>query len=1157
MGSRKLSKYRAKRDFTRTDEPSGEVDVAPAEHLRFVIQKHAATRLHYDLRLELGGVFKSWAVTRGPSLDPKEKRLAVEVEDHPLGYGDFEGTIPGGEYGGGTVQLWDRGYWAPEDGRSPEEALASGDLKFILEGTRLHGSWVLVRMKTDRFKGHRTNWLLIKHRDDYARPGDHDALLEEDRSVASGRSMAQIAAGKGRAPQPFMLAVGAEKSRADAVWHSNRGGFDGNKGGSDKRASVGGSEVSKRQSSEEKVGQRTVGRGTGPEKAAKRVTSMPKFIEPQLALLVDHPPADGGWGHEIKLDGYRLQLRVEKGRAVLKTRKGLDWTAKFATLARAAKALPDCILDGEAVVLDSQGNPSFSALQAALSEGHADASVLSAFDLLFEGTEDLRGLPLAERKQRLKEMLDSQPRKVTDTIRYLDHIEASGAAVLASACEVNLEGIVSKQLNAPYRSGRTGTWVKSKCRAGHEVVIGGWTAEGKELRALIAGVYRNGRLVPVGRVGTGFNSENMRLLVGRLRKVAVDKSPFQERIPLPNDRIIHWVRPELVAEIEFAGWTDGGNVRQAAFKGLREDKPASEVTAEMPVAAEEVESGSVARGPDASRRTSASARGKATARHQRAPAEEMTALLQPDEEEGAMKAKSRSSRAGARGTGSGAARAGGRASRKDDRGSQAGSKARQGGDDGAGRVGSKVSQAGDGAAQASGNVSPAGGGAGRAGSKASQTGSRASQTSARTSQAVAPASTPPRSVFSASSPTRVMGVSISKPDKTFWPDDGAGKPVTKLDLARYFEAVSSWLLPHVEGRPCSIVRAPDGINGETFFQRHAMPGMSDLFELVRVPGDHKPYVVIDRAEALAAVAQSGGVELHPWNCEPHHPEVPGRLVFDLDPAPDVAFGAVIEAAQEMRERLQVIGLESFCKTTGGKGLHVVTPLAHPKNTHADWTVVKAFAREICRQMAADQPRRYLINMSKSARKGLIFLDYLRNDRLATAVAPLSPRVRAGAPVSMPVTWEQVRAGLDPSRFTIRTAPDLMAKSKAWQGYEDAARPVVRAVELLSKGAGGRKSVRMATPAPASQAKPTGVATAPGAAGSAGAAKRGGAAGSAGAAKRGGAAGSAGAAKRGGAAGSAGAANTSKHRRTAKTATGRSRGPGAKEAHRAGVSARWR
>ncbi len=785
---RKLRTYLAKRDFTKTAEPSGQGRVAPSGQLRFVIQRHDARRLHFDLRLELDGVFKSWAVTRSPSMDPGDKRLAVEVEDHPLEYADFEGTIPKGQYGGGTVQLWDRGLWQPVEESSPESALEAGKLKFLLAGHRLHGPYVLVRMRRDRSGGKRNNWLLIKQKDE-----------------------------KAFAPN---------------------------------------------------------GRGRPREE-------LPGFIAPELCRLVDEPPSGSGWGHEIKFDGYRLQLRIARGQATLKTRKGLDWSAKFAAIVGEATSLEDCIIDGEAVALDAKGVPNFAALQAAIAEGNTREIAFFAFDLLFIGNSDLRALSLLERKQKLKQLLTrgSHPH-----IRYVDHFETDAETVLESACRTGLEGIVSKRLDSPYRSGRGDSWTKTKCRAGHEVVIGGWTSAEGSLRALLVGVNKGGRLVYVGRVGTGFGQAAAKQLQRQLRTLETDHSPFGgEGAPSPKQEI-HWARPKLVAEIEFAGWTGGGMVRQAAFKGLRADKPAREVRAEKP---------------------------------------------------------------------------------------------------------------------------------------------------------------PPPA------PAAVMEVSLSNAGKVLWPAAAGSPAFTKLDLARYLQTVGPWMLAHVKGRPCSLVRAPEGIEGEHFFQRHAASSASALFTRVKVSGDREPYLQIDRLEALIAAAQIAALELHPWNCAPGKPETPGRLVFDLDPAPDVGFDRVIAGVLELRERLESLGLATFCKTTGGKGLHVVVPLQ--SRGKLGWTQAKAFAQGVCAQMAADSPERYLLQMAKKDRVGRIFLDYLRNDRLSTAVAPLSPRARPGAPVSMPLNWPQVRAGLNPARFTLGTAPNLLKRSKPWTDYCDSEVPLERAIQRLSRG----------------------------------------------------------------------------------------------------------
>lgn len=868
----KLQTYRAKRDFEKTKEPGDDVAVAASNRLRFVIQKHDATRLHYDLRLELDGVFKSWAVTKGPSLDPQDKRLAVEVEDHPLAYGDFEGTIPKGEYGGGTVQLWDRGYWEPEGKLSPERQLDKGDLKFTLHGERLHGSFVLVRMRRDRDGGKRTNWLLIKHQDEHATDGHGEAVLEVDTSVASGRTMAAIAAGKGKSPKPFLLAE--DVLAPDAEWDSRKG------------------LAARQRSAPQKA------RSTRKAPSAE----MPAFIEPQLCRIVERPANDAGWVHEIKFDGYRIQMRVEAGKVTLKTRKGLDWTSKFKAIAAAAAGLPDAIIDGEIVALDSHGSPDFAALQAALSEQKTDDLVFFAFDMLFAGDTDLREEPLLRRKEQLETCLTSHADGVI--LRYVEHFETGGDAVLKSACRLSLEGIVSKAVDAPYVSGRSDSWTKAKCRAGHEVVIGGWATTAGKFRSLLVGVNRGSHFVYIGRVGTGYSAAKVATLLPRLKAAEAAKSPFTGVGAPKRDPGVTWLKPELVAEIEFAGWTGDGMMRQAAFKGLRDDKPAEEVETERPADPEATQTPTPRPSPSRSR--------------------------------------------------------GGRAD--------------------------------------------------------------------------------------------VMGVGISHPDKALWPHAEDGHPVSKQELAEYFAAVGDWMLPHIKGRPCSLVRAPDGVDGEMFFQRHAGMGTSNLFELVRVFGDKKPYLQIDRIEALAAAAQIGGIELHPWNCVAGDPEVPGRLVFDLDPGPGVSFDDVIDAARQMRERLDALGLTSFCKTTGGKGLHVVASLASGRRASVDWPAAKDFARAVCAELANDEPSRYVVNMAKRLRNGRIFLDYLRNDRMATAVAPLSPRARPGAHASMPLTWTQVKAGLDPARYTIRTVPGLLKKTKAWEGYDDAAGSIVDAIKRLGKRA---------------------------------------------------------------------------------------------------------
>ncbi len=848
-----LETYQAKRRFGETPEPKGAKGRRKAAApLRYLIQRHAATRLHYDFRIEHDGVLKSWAVTKAPSRDPSVKRLAVEVEDHPLDYGSFEGTIPAGNYGAGTVQLWDTGSWTPQHPETLEADFARGSIKMTLDGERLKGGWALVRLKSDRGKpSKRNNWLLIKEKDDHAVPGEGDALAEIDASVTTGRTLAEIAEGK-------------------TQWTASK-----------------------------PTGRKAPAKPKPSRAAASKATRPPAFVPIQLCKVADHPPAAAGWAHEIKFDGYRIQIGVGGGRAVLRTRKGLDWSDRFPAIAADAANWPDAVIDGELCALDSDHMPNFSALQAAISEGRTDDLVYFAFDLLFEGDEDLRKLPLSHRKARLQAYVDRIGKAHAKRLRYVEHFASSGQAVLESACRMDLEGVISKKLDAPYRAGRSASWVKSKCRGRDEVVIGGWSSEGgTRFRSLLVGVRDKGTLRYLGRVGTGYGEAVTKTLTPALKAAAADKSPFSGAGAPKGAKDIHWVKPGLVAEIEHGGYTEGGSLRHAAFRGLREDKTAAEVT-EAPQAPSGMESAAPARP--------------------------------------------------------------------------------------AGKAGKVV----------------------------------------------------------------VSGVALSSPDKILWPARDGHPPITKADLARYYEAASERILAHVADRPVSIIRAPDGIAGETFFQRHAMAGSSPRLKLIDVK-ERKPYVGVVDVGGLVAIGQSGGLELHPWGCKPGDPETPDQITFDLDPDEGLDFADVIAAAKVVKAKLESLGLTSFVKTTGGKGLHVVVPIKADARSRIEWDQAKAFAKAVSELVRADAPDRFTTTLAKKARGGKIFLDYLRNGRMATAVAPWSPRARPGAGIAFPLSWGQVKAGLDPSAFNLRTYPALLKKPDPWADFrkaETSLKPVLKKVGL--------------------------------------------------------------------------------------------------------------
>jgi bifunctional non-homologous end joining protein LigD len=820
-----IETYRRKRDFGRTREPApGRANQASGKPI-FVVQKHAARRLHWDFRLEHGGVLWSWAVPKGPSMDTADKRLAVHVEDHPVDYADFQGVIPAGNYGAGTVETWDRGVWSPVGDAAA--GLAAGELKFELEGQRLHGRFVLVRLKP-RGGERAENWLLIKEHDGEERP-DEDAAALEAVKLAGARA--------------------------------------------------------------------TVGkRGALPASQA-----------PMLATQADAPPKGGEWLSEIKFDGYRLIVRRDGEDVRLLTRNGLDWTKRLSRVAQAVKRLPaeTLLADGELVFLQKDGLSSFPDLQAALKEGRDDRLHLYLFDLLYRDGFDLRGLPLTERKAALRELVPED-----DFIRVSDHLEGVTDEVRQHACRMGVEGIICKRAESAYRAGRGRDWLKIKCQGREEFVVLGWTPpQGSRagLGALQLGFYdEKGSLHYAGGCGSGFSDKVLRDLAQQLEKLATEapaKLWLTEEKP-PAE--LHWVTPELVAEVQYTAWSGAGRLRHPVFLGLREDKAAREVVREVP-------------NPEVARVT-LGAQGKSHS----------------------------------------------------------------------GRV------------------------------------VRAAKPSARAAE--------------------LEGVRLTHPERQLWPADAGLAAVTKEDLAAYWQAVAEVALPGIAGRPLAFVRCPDGIDGQHFFQKHENRGMPPA--LHEGAFEEAPYLYLEDAAGLIATAQIAAVELHSWGSALDDPGRPDRLVFDLDPGEGVAWNQIVAAAHDVKDRLEAEGFESFCRTSGGKGLHVVMPLVPA----CDWEFARAWCRAFAEKLERERPDLYVASVPKARRRGKILIDWLRNGLGSTAIASFSPRARPHATVAVPVAWREVTETLDPQGFTVPSVPGRLAKLRRdpWAGFDKTKQKLVGSAERKRK-----------------------------------------------------------------------------------------------------------
>jgi bifunctional non-homologous end joining protein LigD len=861
-------------------------------------------------------------------MNPADKRLAVRVEDHPVAYGGFEGVIPSG-YGKGTVMLWDRGSWAPQE--DPREGLEKGSLKIVLMGERLKGGFALVRMKSRPGEtSSRENWLLIKERDDWAED-TKEATEKWTMSVKSGRSLDRIE----REGEPYRrgktyVAEGKTtpaKRKVNVKEKVKSGSVSGSKSRSATKA---------RPASRAKAPAKTKSRPRPRAKPARTLAERarpprvigrivkpalprraPKFIAPQLATLMEAPPQGANWLHEIKFDGYRIIAVIHRGRVRLFTRNQKDWTQRYRRIATQIEALglQDAVLDGELVALDENGDAAFSRMQAA-GEDETIPLVYYLFDLLNIEGEDLTHLPLIARKRRLEAVLKHAPRHKSDDLKYSAHIAGDGDKVIASACSLKMEGVISKQADAPYRSGRVGSWIKSKCIGNDEFVIGGYRKSDKPGRAfssLLLGEHERGKLIYRGRVGTGFDDADMADLAAKFARRLRKTSPFAS-VPAEARGAV-WVKPDLVAQIAYLEQTPDGHLRHPSYLGLRADKPADEVVRRKQKAAAEMKVTQPAAKPTKKPAPkTAKPNAKASTRATRSPRKKA--------------APSRST------------------------------------DDGDGHV---------------------------------------------------------------------EGVRISHPERVLWPE----VKVTKLQLAEYYARAATRILPFLKDRPLSLVRCPDGRTGECFFQKHHNPSTPTELETVDIAekdGGHAAYLVVRSKAGLIAAAQVSGMELHVWGARTDSLEKPERIVFDLDPDTGLSFADVRDAALEVRDVLKSAGLASYPMLTGGKGVHVIVPLAR-RNT---WPEVKAFARGFAEAMAKASPERYLAQASKAKRAGKIFIDWLRNERGATAVAPYTLRAREGATVATPVSWAELKKSDSAARFTLANiGPRLAAKSDPWPGYFEA------------------------------------------------------------------------------------------------------------------------